>query len=147
MSLSVEQVRQMREQIKANDAAKTAAQKKKTTTQTAKTTPAAPAAKSAGTGLSVAQVAQIRSQMTAAPASTSRLQTTASTPAWTGGTRQVLGTVSADTLGKQVLAVVNFPPRQIADFFSQVLVLGTYSQGGVVLITPDKPVENGDRLG
>ena len=102
MSLSVEQVRQMREQIKANDAAKTAAQKK--TTQTAKTTPAAPAAKSAGTGLSVAQVAQIRSQMTAAPASTSRLQTTASTPAWTGGTRQVLGTVSADTLGKQVLA-------------------------------------------
>lgn len=44
-------------------------------------------------------------------------------------------------------AVVNFPPRQIADFFSQVLVLGTYSQGGVVLITPDKPVENGDRLG
>ena len=104
MSLSVEQVRQMREQIKANDAAKTAAQKKKTTTQTAKTTPAAPAAKSAGTGLSVAQVAQIRSQMTAAPASTSRLQTTPSTPAWTGGTRQVLGTVSADTLGKQVLA-------------------------------------------
>lgn len=103
MSLSVEQVRQMREQIKANDAAKTAAQKK-TTTQTAKTTPAAPAAKSAGTGLSVAQVAQIRSQMTAAPASTSRLQTTGSTPAWTGGTRQVLGTVSADALGKQVLA-------------------------------------------
>lgn len=102
MSLSVEQVRQMRERIKANDAAKTAAQKK--TTQTAKTTPAAPAAKSAGTGLSVAQVAKIRSQMTAAPASTSRLQTTASTPAWTGGTRQVLGTVSADTLGKQVLA-------------------------------------------
>lgn len=104
MSLSVEQVRQMREQIKANDAAKTAAQKK-TTTQTAKTTPAAATnTKNTGTGLSVAQVAQIRSQMTAAPASTSRLQTTASTPAWTGGTRQVLGTVSADTLGKQVLA-------------------------------------------
>lgn len=104
MSLSVEQVRQMREQIKANDAAKTAAQKK-TTTQTAKTTPAAATnTKNTGTGLSVAQVAQIRSQMTAAPASTSRLQTTPSTPAWTGGTRQVLGTVSADTLGKQVLA-------------------------------------------
>ena len=44
-------------------------------------------------------------------------------------------------------SVVNFPPRQIANFFSQVLVLGTYSQDGVVLITPDKPVENGDRLG
>ena len=52
-----------------------------------------------------------------------------------------------DLLVKQVLAVVNFPPRQVANFFSQVLVLGTYSQGGVVLITPDKPVENGDRLG
>ena len=79
MSLSVEQVRQMREQIKANDAAKTAAQKK-TTTQTAKTTPAAATnTKNTGTGLSVAQVAQIRSQMTAAPASTSRLQTTPST--------------------------------------------------------------------
>ena len=52
-----------------------------------------------------------------------------------------------ELVGKQVLAVVNFPPRQIANFFSRVLVLGTYSQGGVVLITPDKPVENGDRLG
>lgn len=52
-----------------------------------------------------------------------------------------------ELVGKQVLAVVNFPPRQIADFMSQVLVLGTYSAGGVVLITPDKPVENGDKLG
>ena len=52
-----------------------------------------------------------------------------------------------ELVGKQVLAVVNFPPRQIADFMSEVLVLGTYSEGGVVLITPDKRVENGDRLG
>ena len=50
-------------------------------------------------------------------------------------------------IGKQVLAVVNFPPRQIANFFSEVLVLGTYSEGGVVLITPDLPVRNGDKLG
>ena len=51
--------------------------------------------------------------------------------------------------GKQILAVVNFPPRQIADFMSEVLVLGTYSPDGVVLITPDKPerVQNGDKLG
>lgn len=49
--------------------------------------------------------------------------------------------------GKQVLAVVNFPPRQIANFFSEVLVLGTYSEDGVVLIKPDKPVKNGDKLG
>lgn len=52
-----------------------------------------------------------------------------------------------ELVGKQVLAVVNFPPRQIANFMSEVLVLGTYSAGGVVLITPDKPVKNGDKLG
>ena len=52
-----------------------------------------------------------------------------------------------DLVGKQVLAVVNFPPRQIANFFSEILVLGTYSEGGVVLIRPDKPVKNGDKLG
>ena len=52
-----------------------------------------------------------------------------------------------ELIGKQVLAVVNFPPRQIADFMSEVLVLGTYSDGGVVLIAPDKRVANGDKLG
>lgn len=52
-----------------------------------------------------------------------------------------------DLIGKQVLAVVNFPPRQIANFMSEILVLGTYSEGGVVLITPDKAVKNGDKLG
>lgn len=52
-----------------------------------------------------------------------------------------------ELVGKQVLAVVNFPPRQIANFMSEVLVLGTYSAGGVVLIAPDKPVANGDKLG
>ena len=52
-----------------------------------------------------------------------------------------------ELVGKQVLAVVNFPPRQIANFMSEVLVLGTYSEGGVVLITPDKQVKSGDKLG
>ncbi len=52
-----------------------------------------------------------------------------------------------DLINKQILAVVNFPPRQIADFMSEVLVLGTYSKEGVVLIRPDKEVENGDKLG
>lgn len=52
-----------------------------------------------------------------------------------------------ELVGKQVLAVVNFPPRQIADFMSEILVLGSYSAGGVVLVTPDKPVANGDKLG
>ena len=39
-----------------------------------------------------------------------------------------------DLIGKQILAVVNFPPRQIADFMSEVLVLGTYSDQGVMEI-------------
>lgn len=55
--------------------------------------------------------------------------------------------VPEELIGKQVLAVVNFPPRQIADFMSEVLVLGVYGKDGVVLITPDKPVNNGDKLG
>ena len=52
-----------------------------------------------------------------------------------------------DLVGKQVLGVVNFPERQIANFMSEVLVLGTYSSDGVVLVTPDRIVENGDKLG
>lgn len=52
-----------------------------------------------------------------------------------------------ELIGKQVLAVVNFPPRQIADFMSEVLVLGTYSEGGIILITPDNKAKNGDKLG
>lgn len=52
-----------------------------------------------------------------------------------------------ELIGKQVMAVVNFPPRQIANFMSEVLVLGTYSEGGVVLIAPERKVKNGDKLG
>ena len=49
--------------------------------------------------------------------------------------------------GKQILGVINFPPRQIAGFMSEVLVLGIYSENGVVLIKPDSKVKNGDKLG
>ena len=52
-----------------------------------------------------------------------------------------------ELIGKQILAVVNFPSKQIADFISEVLVLGTYSKNGVILITPDKEASNGDKLG
>ncbi|MFL0248775.1 tRNA-binding protein [Candidatus Clostridium stratigraminis] len=52
-----------------------------------------------------------------------------------------------ELIGKQVLGVVNFPPRQIADFMSEVLVLGTYSVQGVVLIQPEQSVKKGDKLG
>lgn len=50
-------------------------------------------------------------------------------------------------LNKQVLGVVNFPSRQIADFISEVLVLGVYAEKGVVLIEPQQPVKKGDKLG
>ncbi len=50
-------------------------------------------------------------------------------------------------IGRQILAIVNFPPRQIADFMSEVLVLGIYSENDVVLITPTQQVMNGDKLG
>lgn len=54
---------------------------------------------------------------------------------------------AADLIGKQVLGVVNFPPRQIGSFFSEVLILGTYSKQGVVLIQPEQEVKIGDKLG
>lgn len=51
-------------------------------------------------------------------------------------------------VGRQVIAVVNFPPRQIANFFSECLVLGVYDQqGDVVLLQPGHPVGNGLRIG
>lgn len=49
--------------------------------------------------------------------------------------------------GRQVMAVVNFPPRQIGPFMSEVLVLGLPDpQGGIVLIGPDQQVPNGGRM-
>lgn len=49
--------------------------------------------------------------------------------------------------GRQVLAVVNFPPRQIGKFMSEVLCLGVPDENGeVVLIQPEQPVPNGGRL-
>lgn len=52
-----------------------------------------------------------------------------------------------ELIGKQVLGVLNFPPRQIADFKSEVLVLGIYTAQGVVLIQPEQSVKKGDKLG
>jgi tRNA-binding protein len=51
-------------------------------------------------------------------------------------------------VGRQVLAVVNFPPKQIADFMSECLVLGIYAEAGhVVLISPERTVPNGAQMG
>jgi tRNA-binding protein len=49
--------------------------------------------------------------------------------------------------GRLVLAVVNFPPRQIGPVRSEVLVLGTYSTEGVLLLSPEPQAALGDRVG
>ncbi|SFR34801.1 tRNA-binding protein [Yoonia tamlensis] len=61
---------------------------------------------------------------------------------------QITAHYTADALiGKQVLAVVNFPPRQIGKFMSEVLVLGMPDKdGAVVLVGPDQDVPLGGRL-
>lgn len=52
-----------------------------------------------------------------------------------------------DLIGRQVMAVVNFPARQIGKFMSEVLVLGMPdAEGAIVLATPEKQVPNGGRL-
>ena len=51
-------------------------------------------------------------------------------------------------LGKQIVAVVNFPPKQIANFISECLVLGVYDDNNdVILLQPDKPAPNGALVG
>lgn len=53
-----------------------------------------------------------------------------------------------ELIGKQIIAVVNFPPKQIANFFSECLVLGVYNQQKeVVLLQPSQPATNGCRIG
>lgn len=61
---------------------------------------------------------------------------------------QITAHYSPDSLiGKQVIAVVNFPPRQIGKFMSEVLVLGVPDpEGGVVLLSPDLDVPRGGRM-
>ena len=68
------------------------------------------------------------------------------------GTRRSSAQITAlyaaeELVGRQVLAVVNLPPRRIAGFVSEVLALGLPDTGGaVVLIAPERPVPNGARL-
>jgi len=68
------------------------------------------------------------------------------------GTRKSSAQVAAlygaeELVGRQVAAVVNFPPRQIGRFMSEVLTLGFADEAGrVVLFAPDRPVPDGSRL-
>ncbi|MDG1101939.1 MAG: tRNA-binding protein [Ascidiaceihabitans sp.] len=61
---------------------------------------------------------------------------------------QVTAHYSLESLvGKQVMGVVNFPPRQIGKFMSEVLVLGLMDEaGGIVLLSPDQDVPLGERM-
>ena len=53
-----------------------------------------------------------------------------------------------DLLGRRVVAVVNFPPKRIGPFVSEVLVLGAYDEAGeVILLRPDFEVSPGSRIG
>lgn len=53
-----------------------------------------------------------------------------------------------DLVGRQIVAVVNFPPKQIANFISECLVLGVYDENNeVVLLQPQQPVKNGLKIG
>lgn len=55
---------------------------------------------------------------------------------------------SAELLGRQVIAVVNFAPKRIADFVSECLVLGIYDElNRVILLEPQRPVANGLKIG
>ena len=51
-------------------------------------------------------------------------------------------------LNKQIIAVLNFPPKQIANFFSECLVLGVYGENKeVILLQPERAVSNGSKIG
>lgn len=54
---------------------------------------------------------------------------------------------TTDLIGKQVVAVVNFPHKQIATIKSQCLVLGVVDADEVTLLSPNKPVKNGLKIG
>jgi len=53
-----------------------------------------------------------------------------------------------DLLNRKVIAVVNFPPKQIADFISECLVLGVYDENNdVILLAPERSITNGMKVG
>jgi len=54
----------------------------------------------------------------------------------------------AELIGRRVVAVVNFSPKQVGPFISEVLVIGAYNEAGeVILLNPDQPVAPGSKIG
>jgi tRNA-binding protein len=51
-----------------------------------------------------------------------------------------------ELIGLQIVAVTNFPPKQVAGVLSEVLVLGVVEKDGVTLLTPNKKVKNGEKI-
>ena len=102
----------------------------------------------AETPLVVEREAQAKSAKTAR----SRKKSIKADPQWENRARQYTAQITenyevAKLVGRKVAAVVNFPPRQIGKFKSEVLTLGfPDAQGHVVLVSPDKDVPNGARL-
>lgn len=62
---------------------------------------------------------------------------------------QITGLYTKEALkGRQVIAILNFPPKQIGPFMSECLVLGVYAENNqVVLLQSDRPVQNGAKIG
>ena len=62
---------------------------------------------------------------------------------------QITGLYTKEALkGRQVIAILNFPPKQIGPFMSEGLVLGVYAENNqVVLLQSDRPVQNGAKIG
>lgn len=53
-----------------------------------------------------------------------------------------------DLIGRQVIAVVNFPPKQIANFISECLVMGVYNENNeIILLAPERNTKNGCQIG
>lgn len=67
------------------------------------------------------------------------------------GTKQTSAQITGlykkdDLIGKQVVAVVNFPPKQIGGFVSEVLILGALDEKGVILLQPEREAALGDKI-
>lgn len=52
-----------------------------------------------------------------------------------------------ELIDKQIVAIVNFPKKQIANFMSECLVMGAYNENDVIILNPERKVKNGSKVG